>query len=154
MARASRVNPSWTDSGLWAAVGGHANAGKGIKVADIDSGITLTNPCFAPAGFSYPAGFPKFDPGYDAYVNPKVITARAFFRPDDPPQNAPTPIDDPGIDGGGHGTHTAGTMVCNYGTPTTFLNTKISGMAPMAQLMVYRVFYLSMSGSGSAFTPR
>lgn len=144
---------NWADSGLWAALGGHANAGKGIKVADIDSGITPSNPCFSPAGFAYPAGFPKFDPGYDAYVTPKIIAARAFFRPDDPPESAPTPLDDPGSLGGGHGTHTAGTMVCDYGTTTTFSGIKISGIAPMAQLMVYRVFYLSVGGSGSAFSP-
>ncbi len=140
---------AWTDSGLWAALGGHANAGAGIKVADIDTGNTPTHPCFDPAGYSYPAGFPKYDPGFAAYVTQKIIVARAFFRPDDPPVD-PTPLD--GITQG-HGTHTAGTIGCNYGTQTPFSGIKISGVAPRAYLMNYRVFYLSISGSESAFTP-
>ncbi len=141
----------WVDSGLWKTLGGHAKAGAGIKIADIDSGITLSNPCFAPTGFTFPAGFPK---GETAYTNEKVIAARAYFRPDDPPFYAATPADDPGSGGGGHGTHTAGTMVCNYGTTTTFgQGTMISGVAPAAQLMVYRVFYHSMANSESAYDP-
>jgi subtilisin family serine protease len=146
--------PDWVDSGLWQTLGGHANAGKGMKIADIDSGITLSNPCFDPTGFTYPAGFPKFGAGYAAYVTPKVIAARAYFRSDDPPFYPATPVDDPGSGGGGHGTHTAGTMLCNYGTITTFgQGTKISGVAPSAQLMVYRVFYHSLAGSQSAYDP-
>ncbi|HEX9115584.1 MAG TPA: S8 family serine peptidase, partial [Anaerolineae bacterium] len=90
---------SWTDNGLWQAVGGHGNAGKGLKIADIDGGISPENPCFAGAGYTYPAGFPKYDkwPGRDfsAFVNGKIIAARAYFRLDDPPVNAPTPHDDP-----------------------------------------------------------
>ncbi len=145
---------NWEDAGLWKAVGGHQNAGKGLKVADIDSGITPNHPCFDPAGYSYPSGFPKYDPGYSAYVSPKIIAARAYFRQDDPPQGPPTPVDDPGEWEGGHGTHTAGTIACNYGTTTNFSGLKISGVAPRAQLMVYRVFYRSVSGQNGANTPQ
>lgn len=140
----------WVDSGLWATVGGHENAGKGVKIADIDSGITYSNPCFDPAGYTYPAGFPKFGEGYDAFVNGKVIAARAYFRADDPPKYPATPEDD--IEGG-HGTHTAGTIACNYGTLTPFAGAKISGVAPKAQLMVYRTFYHSVADSESAWDP-
>ena len=142
----------WVDSGLWAALGGHENAGMGLKIADIDSGITYNNPCFDPAGFAYPAGFPKYGDGYEAFVNPKIIAARAYFRPQDPPKYEATPED---AMQSGHGSHTAGTMVCNYGTTTgdSFLNYAISGVAPKAQLMVYRVFYNSVSGSESAWDP-
>jgi minor extracellular serine protease Vpr len=144
--------PDWVDSGLWAALGGHANAGTGLKIADIDTGISYKNPCFDPAGFTYPAGFPKYGAGYEAFVNPKIIAARAYFRPQDPPKYDATPEDDPL---GGHGSHTAGTMACNYGVTTgeSFLNTAISGLAPKAQLMVYRIFYSSISGSQSGYTP-
>ena len=140
----------WVDKGLWEAVGGHANAGAGIKIADIDSGITPSNPCFDPTGFSMPAGYPK---GETAITNAKIIVARSYFRATDPPFFSATAIDDPGVYGGGHGTHTAGTMVCNYGTTTTFSGIKISGLAPKAQLMVYKVFYYSIEGSLSAYTP-
>ena len=150
---------AWTDSGLWQAVGGHALAGAGIKVADIDSGIAFDNPCFDPTGYTYPAGFPKVDLGFERLATPKIIAARAYFRPDDPPAYVNTPADDPSDYGGGHGTHTAGTIACNYGTETTFpgatvgSKTMISGVAPKAQLMVYRVFYRATSGSNSAWDP-
>ena len=85
----------WVDSGLWAALGGHENAGMGLKIADIDTGISYKNPCFDPAGFTYPAGFPKYGAGYEAFVNPKIIAARAYFRPQDPPKYDATPEDDP-----------------------------------------------------------
>lgn len=151
--------PVWSDSGMWAELGGHANAGAGVKVAVIDSGITLNNPCFDPTGYSYPPGFPKYGTGYASYVNPKVIAARAYFRAADPPLYSDTPADDPAEHGGGHGTHTAGTVACNYGTTTDYPDvsgrgyTKISGVAPRAQIMVYRVFYYSESGDSSAWTP-
>ena len=40
-----------TDLGLWDTLGGHANAGAGVLVADIDSGITPSNPCFDGTGY-------------------------------------------------------------------------------------------------------
>ena len=121
-----------------------------MLVADIDSGITPDNPCFDGTGYSYPKGFPKGD---KSVTNKKIIAAYAYFRADDPPVYPESPIDDPASAEGGHGTHTAGTMLCNYGTTTTFSNIKISGVAPKAQLMVYRVFYESVTGSHSAYTP-
>lgn len=142
--------PDWVDAGLWATVGGHDKAGQGLKIADIDSGINYKNPCFDPTGYTYPAGFPKFGEGYDAFVNGKIIAARAYFRADDPPKYAGTPEDD--IEGG-HGSHTAGTIACNYGTETPFGGAKISGVAPKAQLMVYRTFYHSIADSESAWDP-
>ena len=153
-------DPSWVDNGLWAALGGHELAGEGIKIADIDTGITPDHPCFNGAGYSYPAGFPRGDTGV---TNGKIIAAYAYFTPGDPPVYDATPVDDP-EDGsgsfGGHGTHTAGIMACNYGTPTNFpgglpegTNIKMSGIAPKAQLMIYRVFYRSVSGQNGGFTP-
>jgi hypothetical protein len=154
------IGSAWTDSGLWAAVGGHANAGAGIKIADIDSGLDFSHPCFDPTGYTYPAGYPKYDSADDAkLVNPKVIVARAYFRPDDPPQYSRDARDDPvAAAGGGHGTHTAGTLACNYGTIAPaipgYFTTTISGVAPKAYLMVYRVFYDGVvSQHGGAMTP-
>ncbi len=144
------VGGAWTDAGLWETLGGHQNAGKGIKIADIDSGITPSNPCFAPTGFTMPVGFPK---GETAVTNAKIIVARSYFRASDPPFYPATAVDDPAVAEGGHGTHTAGTIACNYGTTTTFSGIEISGVAPAAQLMVYRVFYESITGSHSAWTP-
>jgi subtilisin family serine protease len=134
---------------LWAAVGGQAHAGEGVKVAVIDSGIYVTkdaagnyagNPCFNDAGYSPLPGYPKGD---TRFTNNKVIVARAYFRPDDPP--APgneTPIQGPG--GSPHGTHTSGTVGCNAGT-LALGSVPITGIAPRARLMNYRIFYPSTS---------
>ena len=137
---------------LWEQVGGQANAGRGVKVAVIDSGIYVTkdasgnyagNPCFNDAGYTMPAGYPKGD---TRFTNKKVIAARAYFRPSDPPTTGnDTPIQGPG--GSPHGTHTAGTVACNANTPTIGALT-ISGIAPAAYLMNYRIFYPTNSPDG------
>ena len=53
---------------LWGQVGGQANAGAGVKVAVIDSGIFVRyddqghytgNPCFNDAGYTAPKGYPR-----------------------------------------------------------------------------------------------
>jgi minor extracellular serine protease Vpr len=134
---------------LWEQLGGQANAGRGVKVAVIDSGIYVTkdaagnyagNPCFNDAGYTMPSGYPKGD---TRFTNKKVIVARAYFRPSDPPAAGnDTPIQGPG--GSPHGTHTAGTVACNANTPAIGPLT-ISGIAPAAWLMNYRIFYPSNS---------
>ena len=71
----------------WNAAGGRSNAGAGIKIGDIDTGIDETHPFFDPAAFSYPSGFPKCDAADSAthkanqnceHVSPKVIVAKVF----------------------------------------------------------------------------
>ncbi len=130
---------------IWNALGGVGRAGEGLKIAIIDSGIYIGNPFFNAAGFSYPPGFPK---GHTRYTTPKVIAARTYFRPDDPPAlgEPVTPID-----GIGHGTHVAGIAagVANTQTPRG----PLSGVAPRAWLMNYKVFYRPYSGRVIAFTP-
>jgi len=59
----------------WTAVGGPGNAGAGVKVGIIDTGIDQTHDCFNPAGYAYPAGFPKGD---HSFTTPKVIVAKVF----------------------------------------------------------------------------
>ena len=110
---------------LWGQVGGQANAGAGVKVAVIDSGIFVRyddqgnytgNPCFNDAGYTAPKGYPKGD---KKFTNNKVIVARKYFRPGDPPTDGnDTAIQGPG--GSPHGTHTAGTVACNANTPITY----------------------------------
>jgi len=139
---------------LWNQVGGQAEAGAGVKVAIVDSGIFVRrnadgsyggNPCFNDAGYpKAPKGYPKGD---TRFTNRKVLVARSYFRPDDPPiagedtaiqgTNASTP----------HGTHVAGTVACDAGTPVNFqgADVTLSGIAPRAYLMNYRVFYPSQS---------
>ena len=135
---------------LWNQLGGQSHAGEGVKVAVIDSGIYVTrdangnyagNPCFIDTGYKAPPGFPRGD---TRFTNNKVIVARTYFRPGDPPiAGDGTAIQGPGASP--HGTHTAGTVACDAGTQTTFngVNVTLSGVAPRAYLMNYRVFYQS-----------
>src|SRR5438552_13390735 len=96
--------------GAWSAAGGRSNAGAGIKIGDIDTGIDETHPFFDPAGFSYPTGFPKCDAADSAthnanhnceHVTAKVIVAKVFYN-----KAAVSGFDATAI--GDHGTHTAG----------------------------------------------
>ena len=50
-------------------------AGDGIKIGIIDDGLEATHPYFNPAGYTYPAGFPK---GQTTLTTPKVIVQRTF----------------------------------------------------------------------------
>jgi subtilisin family serine protease len=140
---------------LWEQLGGQTNAGSGIKVAIIDSGVFVRrdaagnyagNPCFNDAGYTAPPGYPKGD---TRFTNNKVIVARAYFRPAPfapPTAGNDTPIQGPG--GSPHGTHTGGTVGCNANTPTGLGSLTISGIAPAAYLMNYRIFYPSTSPDG------
>lgn len=112
---------------------GPSNAGAGIKIAMIDTGIDVNHPGFAGATFAAPAGFPVADSTADlAYTNNKVIVARSyaklFTKPDPDPSAA---------DHVGHGTATAmaAAGITNSGPLAT-----ITGVAPRAFLGSYKVF--------------
>ena len=112
----------------WSALsGGMANAGAGVKIAIIDSGIDNTHPAFQDSS-APPSGYPLGD---TAYTNGKIIVARSyepmFFLPDDT-----TPRDR-----SGHGTALA--MIAAGQTNTGPLAT-ITGVAPKAWLGNYKIF--------------
>lgn len=123
---------------LWPQLGGRADAGQGVRIAVLDNGIDVTHPMLAPGAFAYPEGYPLGD---SRYTTPKVIVARAYFRPTDPPlEGESSPL--PGPVATGHGTHVAGVVA---GVPVTTtvngLTLTLSGVAPGAHLMNYRIFY-------------
>lgn len=122
----SHVNQAWTT------VGGEANAGAGVEVAIIDSGIDVSHPCFDDAG--YPAVQQSGDPDL---TNNKVIVAKAYGN-----KLAKQGFD--ASDQNGHGTHVAGTVACNAHTPSVVDGVDIpydmSGIAPRAVLGNYNVF--------------
>ncbi len=126
------------------AAGGRANAGHGVKVGMIDSGIDYRHPFFDPTGFSYPAGFPKCDAADMTgstcdNVSQKVIVAKVFYN-----KNNQTSYDALPVAGeGDHGSHTAGTVAGVTGK-TAIVNgvaiDDMSGIAPGAWLGNYNVF--------------
>jgi subtilisin family serine protease len=148
---------------LWGQVGGQAHAGEGVKVAVVDSGIFVRhdaaghytgNPCFDDTGYKAPGGYPKGD---KRFTNNKVLVARFYPRPDDPPAAGDNQAIQGRSDSSPHGTHVAGTIACNANTEvTTFPGVHITGIAPRAYLMNYRVFYTSSSPedfqNGNAYT--
>ncbi len=116
----------------WDEVGGAGSAGAGVKVGIVDTGIDITHPCFADGG--YPDS-PEL--GDTWYTNDKVIVARVFNNKAGQQGLDPEAVQD-------HGTHVAGTVACNAGTPAMVDDVDIpydpSGVAPAALLGNYNVF--------------
>src|SRR6185295_12480813 len=109
------------------------NAGVGMKIAIIDTGIDMDHAGFHDPSLSIPDGFPRANTEDDlAFTNHKVIVARSYaslfgsFEPDASPR-----------DHVGHGTALAmaAAGVLNAGPLAA-----ISGVAPKAYLGSYKVF--------------
>jgi subtilisin family serine protease len=115
-----------------AAVGGDADAGRGVKVGILDTGIDVRHPCFSDAG--YPA---TRQLGDTRYTNNKVIVAKVFANKAANLGLTAQAVQD-------HGTHVAGTVACNLDTPADVKGVEIpyavSGVAPAAQLGNYNIF--------------
>ena len=107
-----------------------ATAGNGMKIGIIDDGLQATHPYFNPAGYVYPAGFPK---GQTKFTTPKVIVQRTFAPPSPAYANATLPFDPKESF---HATHVAGIAAGNHGTNAG--GTTISGVAPNAYLGNYK----------------
>ena len=139
---------------LWSELGGQEDAGAGVKVASMDGGVHHAAPMFDGTGFSYPADFPLGGLGFAANNNGKIIASRVYFREWDPP-SAGDENPWPGTNGTSHGTHTASTAAGNVVTDATYLGATLpplSGVAPGAWVMSYRVFYNSVTNDGSFYT--
>jgi len=117
----------------WAVNGGSAaNAGEGVKVAIIDTGIDITHSCFNDAG--YPA---QTQLGDLSFTNNKVIVAKVFNNKTPSQHYTAEALQE-------HGTHVAGTVACNYDTSANVngvaISHSISGVAPRALLGNYNIF--------------
>ena len=142
--------------GVWARqFGGFDKAGKGMIIGVLDTGIDPGNPSFAPLANSAPrpAGFvcqTENDPAFQC--TNKIVGARyygtAFGNDVSYDHNSPR-------DTNGHGSHTAGTAGGNHGVPMSIMGNAMgegSGMAPMAQIAVYKGLWQTADGRGSGTT--
>ena len=133
----------------WQALGGVGQAGEGVKVAVVDTGIRPDNPLFSGDGFSYPSSdgpWPKGDCiTRPQFCNGKIIAARTYLHFPLAPHEMLSPLD---IDG--HGSHTAGIAVGNAHVQAQVggISATISGVAPRAWLMVYKALF--SDGEGGA----
>lgn len=130
----------------WTALGGAADAGKGIKIGVIDSGIDHTHPAFAKSDLNLPSGYPLCTSGHPEdceYTNNKVVVARSYVRqmalagvkdPSNPAAES-QPDDYSPRDHMGHGTAVASVAAgeSNTGTVT------FTGIAPKAWLGNYKI---------------
>ncbi|MED5526050.1 MAG: S8 family serine peptidase [Pseudomonadota bacterium] len=140
----------------WEALGGQATAGKGLRVAVVDSGIRPENPMFDDAGMTAPdaSTLPTDDYCHTvdaSFCNNKLIVAR--YYPALSGTIAEEYTDKP-LGWNGHGTHVAGTAV---GMPVTAdykgTDYALSGVAPGAYLMVYKALYQGdTTASGSTLS--
>jgi len=124
---------------IWESVGGQENAGEGMKVGIIDSGIDQTHEFLEPnEGMTYPNEFPKGD---TSLTTPKVIVAKVYSQN---PKLSAEAVDS-------HGTHVAGTVAGKAGTETDLENKTLSGVAPGAYLGNYNVFPGDTANAKSLF---
>lgn len=126
----------------WTVVGGVQNAGAGVKIGIIDTGIDQTHPAFQDLSLTTPPNFPICAPQDCAYTNNKVIVARSYVLdvakgvPPNPAEDS-RPDDLSPRDRVGHGTALA--MIA-AGVQNTGSGATITGVAPKAFLGNYKIF--------------
>lgn len=128
----------------WAALGGVQNAGAGIKIAIIDTGIDQTHPAFQDSALEMPAGYPICSGSDCAFTSNKVIVARSYVRlvaagtDSQNPAADSRPDDYSPRDRIGHGTAVAS---CAAGMPVLSpAAITLTGAAPKAYLGNYKIF--------------
>jgi subtilisin family serine protease len=121
-----------------------ATAGEGVKIGIIDDGLDQSHVFFSPAGFTYPAGYPK---GNTQFTTPKVIVAKAFAPLQPASKYANAPFDPDNSD---HATNVAGIAAGDHDTLATVSSGRVraSGIAPSAYLGNYKVLTVPTSDFG------
>lgn len=116
---------------------GMENAGAGVKIGILDSGIQITHPGFAAGPLTAPAGYPKLSAEDNLpFTNGKVIVARSY-----PQLWSRRDADGTARDRVGHGTAVAMAAAgTRHQTPFGNIADTIAGMAPAAYIGVYKIF--------------
>ncbi|MBI5161296.1 MAG: S8 family serine peptidase [Micrococcales bacterium] len=155
------------ENGVWSKVGGVQNAGKGVVVGVLDTGIAPENPSFAGAKLGTSAGadpylngstitYAKGDGGTFTGVcqrgvqftasdcSTKIVGARYYVTGFGAGNIAPVSGGEylSPRDGDAHGSHTASTAVGNAGVKATVEGRdfgQIAGVAPAAKVAAYKV---------------
>ena len=133
--------------GIWSQLGGPTNAGAGLVVGVIDTGIWPENPSFAGGtGIPVPASWhgkcvsgERFDK--NLACNDKLVGARYYLAGFGKKHIAKVDYQSP-RDGAGHGSHTSSTAAGNANVPVTIDGKSMgmaSGMAPGAKIAMYKV---------------
>ncbi|MDT4942208.1 MAG: hypothetical protein QOJ34_2297 [Pseudonocardiales bacterium] len=133
--------------GIWDQLGGPANAGKGLVVGVIDTGIWPENPYFAGnTGIPVPSSWhgkcvsgERFDK--NLACNDKLVGARYYLDGFGKKNVAKKDYLSP-RDGAGHGSHTSSTAAGNHHVHVVIDGQDLgygSGMAPAAKLAMYKV---------------
>lgn len=146
------AGPEWIGAGLiWDGDAGFpANRGEGVIVGVLDSGINFDHPSFAnPSldGYNHENPLDDYrglcaDATSGVFCNGKVIGVYDFVQ-DDPDTPDVVEENTNGRDNDGHGSHTASTAVGNpVNTFRSGVNVNVSGVAPRANLISYRVCYI------------
>jgi uncharacterized protein (TIGR03437 family) len=130
----------------WNTLGGTGNAGAGVKIGMIDTGIDQTHAAFQDASVTPPPGYPRCSSGFDcaAYTNNKVIVARSYVSmlaagsDSTNPAADSRPDDLSPRDHVGHGT--ANAMIAAGRPNTSPDGIAITGIAPKAFLGNYKIY--------------
>ena len=135
----------------WNAFGGVQNAGAGVKIGILDSGIDQRHPAFQDSSLPMPAGYPICSGSDCAFTNNKVIVARSYVRQlaagsSPNPAADSRPDDYSPRDRDGHGTAVASCAAGGAGTGTV----AITGMAPKAYLGNYKIYGSPEVNDGTA----
>ncbi|KAF8409609.1 hypothetical protein HHK36_005687 [Tetracentron sinense] len=142
--------------GVWTQEGGDRNAGEGVVIGFIDTGIDPMHPSFAydptnpfTSKLSQFSGACETGPRFPASsCNGKIVSARYFSAGAQAvmPLNASKDFLSP-FDAVGHGSHVASTAAGNYGVPVVMNGLfygRASGMAPRARIAVYKAIFPSV----------
>lgn len=121
------------------------DAGRGVKIAVVDTGIYTPNALFNDNNMEYPidGGYPL---GEVENCNKKVIASRLYLDPN----GTIASYDNhsyPSEEASAHGTHCASTAAGSFAeTDYNGVKLNLTGVAPGAWLMNYRIFHVNANG--------